>query len=78
METWGFELGQITAQIAAGLAALKWLAGRISKIEEMVDRKLNNGIKSELTTIKVDIASIQAQIKYMPRRKDDPRHDENP
>ena len=77
MEAWGFEVGQVTAQIAALFTAIRWIAGRISKIEEMVDRKLNNGTKSELTDIKVDIASIQAHIKYMPRRKDDPSYDQD-
>ena len=71
MDNWGIEIGQITAQIAALGAAVKWIAGRISKIEDMVDRKLNNGIKSELTDLKVAIADIKGQIRAMPRRKDD-------
>ena len=71
MDNWGIELGQIGAQITALIAAIKWLAGRISKIEDMVDRKLNNGIKSELTDLKVAIADIKGQIRAMAPRKDD-------
>lgn len=47
------------------------LDGKIQIVEQRVSDKLNNGIKDELTLIKTEIASIQGELKSMPKRRTD-------
>ena len=60
------------------VGAVFWLNKRADKtdeslrrVEESMDRKLNNGIKAELSETKQRLANIEGQLAVMPRRKTD-------
>jgi hypothetical protein len=62
------ELSSMAAAVGTSVGIL-WR--RVTKIEELIDRKLNNGIRDELNKIQVSMATLTADIKHLPRRKSD-------
>lgn len=62
------ELSSMAAAVGTSVGIL-WK--RVTKIEELIDRKLNNGIRDELNKIQVSMATLTADIKHLPRRKSD-------
>ena len=56
------ELGMLGVEVSALGVSLVWLSKRIGRIEDQIDRKLNNGIRSELTGIKVQIGKIETKL----------------
>lgn len=61
MEQYGLAIAQMAVEIAALGLALRWIAGRVDRIEN----KLENGIQVEITKMKVSIARIEEQFKAL-------------
>ena len=56
------EWGAVSAQIATIGATLVFLTRRVSKIESLIEKKLNNGIKTELANLNRDIGLIKGHL----------------
>ena len=71
----GGEVGLVLAVVWQALKNLKidlsQMREQIHEVKTDVDRKLNNGIKDEMTQVRESVARIEGQMAVMPRRKDD-------
>lgn len=69
LTSFGIEGGGIAAQIAFLFWVYKALSGRVDKLEAEISRKLNNGIRSEINEMKIEVARMSERSKQ--RRRED-------
>jgi len=67
--SFGIESGGIAAQIAFLFWVYKALTSRVDKLESEISRKLNNGIRSEINEMKIEVARMGERSKQ--RRRGD-------
>jgi len=56
-------LGAVVSNIATVFGGMRIIWARMNKFEDKFDRKLNNGIRSDINKINVSIAEIRRDIK---------------
>lgn len=63
--------GEIGVVLYALWRSVKSMREEVEQIKSRVDKRLNNGIKDELSKLAQSVAHIQGQIEGMPRRSTD-------
>jgi hypothetical protein len=65
------QIGTMIGQMAMIVFAVYILWGRQTRLEQDLDRKLNNGIRAEMAMMQTNIALIQQKFDVLPKRKTD-------
>ena len=52
-------LGAVVSNIATVFGGMRVMWARMNRFEDKFDRKLNNGIRSDIEAIKISIAKLQ-------------------
>ena len=55
-------LGAVLSNIATVFGGMRIIWARMNKFEDKFDRKLNNGIRSDIQAIQISIAKMQSDI----------------
>lgn len=56
-------LGAVVSNIATVFGGMRVMWARMNRFEDKFDRKLNNGIRSDIQSIQISIAKMQSDIE---------------